>query len=113
MHSIDARNQTLCTTAVVVVIGAEGLTERRLFHVDAIEHSERGWNEHNGKTGPCAGVKRECQKHNFQTEVRGMTDDAVQTGSLECLSGAKRNVCAEGSAERNDRRGADSQADDQ
>lgn len=112
LRSINARNEALCAAAVVVVVGAEAHAERGLFHVDTQEHGERGWDEYDGKTGPCAGVKGECKKDHFQTEVRGMAHDTVETASLESLSCAERDIRAEGSTERKDRRATNPQTGD-
>src|SRR5271170_1491748 len=42
-----------------------------------------------------------------------MTDEAVESASLQSLSGAHRYVCAEGSAQRNDCHGTNSQTENQ
>ena len=61
-HSINARNQSLCMAAVVVVIGTKGEAKRSLFNVNAIQHGQRRWNEDDGEAGPCAGVKSKSQE---------------------------------------------------
>jgi hypothetical protein len=49
-HSIDPRNQPLCIAAIVFIICSKSHAERSLLYMNAIQHSQRRWNENNGKT---------------------------------------------------------------
>ena len=72
-HLIDARNQPLCATAIVFVIGSKSQAERSLFNMNAIQHSQGRWNEDNGKTGPVC--VREGQKPGESVPDRDRKDD--------------------------------------
>jgi hypothetical protein len=65
IHLINAWNQPFCATAVVFIVGSKSLAERSLFNMNAIQHSQRWWNQDNGKTGPCARVEGEGQENQF------------------------------------------------
>src|ERR1700677_4159479 len=81
-HLIDAGDQPLCVTAIVLVIGSKGEAERVLFNMNAIQHGQRWRNEHYGKTRPSARVKSKSEEDQFETEIRGMTDQAIESAPV-------------------------------
>src|SRR5271156_4185091 len=81
--------------------------------MDAIQHSQGRWYEDNGKTGPCACVKGKSQENQFQTKIGRMTDQAIESASVQFLSGARRYVRAEVSAQRHDCYATNSQTENQ
>src|SRR5580658_1863708 len=58
-------------------------------------------------------MKRICQENQFQTEIGRMADQGVKSAALQSLSGAQRHVRAEGSSQRKDCHGANSQTENQ
>ena len=112
-HSIDAWNQPLCATAIVFVLSSKCPAERSFFNMNAIQDSQSGWNEGCDKAGPRTRVESASQENQFQAEIGRMTYQGVETASLDSLPGADRNVCAEGSAQRNDCYGANSQTENE
>ena len=53
--------------------------------LDPVEHGGSGGNKNDHEAEPVARVQRDRQKHEQQTQIRRMTNDAVESGAIEGL----------------------------